>query len=443
MDKKEALEIVKDDGFALETLSEEFKKDRDVVLEAIKTSGMGGLQHADKSFYTDRDLILTAVMKDGRCLNRADENLKKDKEIVLAACKNAGDALADAHDTLKKDKEIVLVAVKNSGWALQHADENLKKDRDIVIEAVKQNGTAIEYAHSDFKKDKEIALMAIKDDGIALEYLDESFKNDREIVLKAVSTEGFQSALQHAAENFKKDKEIVKAAVASNYEAFDHADKSLYEDKEFIKSLMTNEKGSNVLTSLSKSKARLAEDKEIINLALENSDHGLTGGGWWQDRSLEWIKTNQDVVEKFVKKKLANLVSDKPDLELKKFNKENYIHQSAVLISKTLDIFGIKKIDPKKIVEDFNKTKNDETMYINDTAFTTNLTISSLCLGHNVLTKSVIKSFAVHFNVLSVFGEDENHFLNHYSPDFKIALDFVEEILDDPGSSYNNKEENI
>ena len=54
---------------------------------------MGGLQHADKSFYKDRDLILTAVMKDGRCLNRADENLKKDKEIVLAACKNNGDAL--------------------------------------------------------------------------------------------------------------------------------------------------------------------------------------------------------------------------------------------------------------------------------------------------------------------------------------------------------------
>ena len=285
---------------------------------------------------------------------------------------------------------------------------------------------------------KEIALMAIKDDGIALEYLDESFKMDRDFVLKAVSTNGMKSALQYATENFKKDKEIVKAAVAANYEAFDHADKKLFEDKEFIKSLMMNEKGSNVLTSLSKSKARLAEDKEIINLAFENSDSfGLTGGGWWQDRSLEWIKTNQDVVEKFVKKKLANLVSDKPDLELKKFNKENYIHQSAVLISKTLDIFGIKKIDPKKIVENFNKTKNDETMYINDTVFTTNLTISSLCLSHNILTKSVVKSFAVHFNVLSVFGEDDNYFLNHYSPDFKMALDFVEEILDDPGSSYN------
>ena len=442
MDKKEAIEIVKEDGFALETLSEEFKKDRDVVLEAIKTSGMGGLQNADKKFYKDRDLILIAVTKDGICLNRADENLKKDKEIVLAACKNNGDALGDAHDTLKKDKEIVLVAVKNSGWALQHADENLKKDRDIVIEAVKQNGTAIEYAHPDLKKDRDIVIEAVKRDGTAIEYLDESFKNDREIVLKAVSTLGLQSALQCVAENFKKDKEIVKAALDGSIDAFDYADKTLYEDKDFIKSLMINEKGGNVLDSLSRSKAKLADDKEIINLALENSDHGFTDGDWWQDRSLEWIKTNQDIVEKIVKKKLPNLVNDKPDLELKKFNKENYIHQSAVLISKTLDFFGIKKIDPKKIVEEFNNTKNDETMYINDRILTTNLTISSLCLRHKVITKSVIKSFAIHFDTLGVIGEDDNHFLNHYSPDFKMALDFVEEILNDPESSYNNKEEN-
>ena len=443
MDKKEALEIVKEDGFALETLSEEFKKDRDVVLEAIKTSGMGGLQNADKKFYKDRDLILIAVTKDGICLNRADENLKKDKEIVLAACKNNGDALGDAHDTLKKDKEIVLVAVKNSGWALQHADENLKKDRDIVIEAVKQNGTAIEYAHPDLKKDRDIVIEAVKRDGTAIEYLDESFKNDREIVLKAVSTLALRSVLADVAENFKKDKEIVKAALDGSIDAFDYADKTLYEDKDFIKSLMINEKGGNVLDSLSRSKAKLADDKEIINLALENSDHyGLTGGDWWQDRSLEWIKINQDIVEKIVKKNLPNLVNDKPDLELKKFNKENYIHQSAVLISKTLDFFGIKKIDPKKIVEEFNNTKNDETMYINDRILTTNLTISSLCLGHKVITKSVIKSFAIHFDTLGVIGEDDNYFLNHYSPDFKMALDFVEEILNDPGSSYNNKEEN-
>ena len=206
---------------------------------------------------------------------------------------------------------------------------------------------------------------------------------------------------------------------------------------------MINEKGKNVLDSLSRLKAKLADDKEIINLALENSDYnGLTGGSWWEDRSLEWIKTNQDIVEKIVKKKLPNLVNDKPDLELKKFNKENYIHQSAVLISKTLDFFGIKKIDPKKIVEEFNNTKNDETMYINDTVFPTNLTIDKLCLGHNVLRKSVIKSFALHFDVLGVIDDDDNYFLNHFSPDFKMALDFVEEILDDPGSSYNNKEEN-
>ena len=96
--------------------------------------------------------------------------------------------------------------------------------------------------------------------------------------------------------------------------------------------------------------------------------------------------------------------------------------------------FEVKKIDPKKIVEEFNNTKNDETMYINDRILTTNLTISSLCLGHKVITKSVIKSFAIHFDTLGVVGEDDNYFLNHYSPDFKMALDFVEEIFVQPAS---------
>ncbi len=446
MDKKEALEIVIDNGFELEKLPMKFKKDRDVVLEAIKTSGLGGLQYADKSFYKDRDLLLTAVLTEGRCLSRADENLKKDKEIVLAAIKQDGKALEYAHDTFKKDKEIVLIAVKNAGWALEHADKSLQKDRDIVIEAVKQSGTAIEYAHPELKKDKEIALMAIKNNSEAIDCLDKSLKKDRDLVLIAVSDEmSFESALQFVDKNFKKDKEIVLAAVNANSEALAYADKTLYKDKDFIKSLMINKNlGGGILNSLSELKVKFAEDKEIINLAIENSDgYGITGGSWWQDRSLEWIKKNQDIIEKIVKDKLVNYISDKPDLELKKFNKKNYIHQSAVLISKTLDLFGIKKIDPKKIVQEFKKRKNDEKLYINDTPMGEEPSISSLCLGHNILVKSVVKSFGLHFNVFGVIDDEPDYFLNHFSPDFRMALDFVEEILDDPGSSYNDEEENI
>ena len=445
MDKKEALEIVIANGYELEKLPMKFKKDRDVVLEAVKTSGVMGLQFADKSFYKDRDLILTAVLKDGKCLYWADEKLKKDKEIVLAAIKQNGGAFEYAHDTLKKDKEIVLIAVKKAGWALEHADKSLQKDRDIVIEAVKQSGTAIEYAHPELKKDKEISLMAIKNNSEAIDCLDKSLKKDRDLVLIAVSERSYESALQFVDKNFKKDKEIVLAAVNANSEALAYADKTLYKDKDFIKSLMINNNlGGGILNSLSELKVKFAEDKEIINLAIENSDeYGITGGSWWQDRSLDWIEKNQEIVEKIVNKQSKYFSNDAPDLELKKFNKNNYIHQSAVLISKTLDLFGIKKIDPKKIIERFKKEKNSEPYYIFGKPAPKDPTFRDLCLGHNILRQSLVESFALHFNVFGAIDDDPNYFLNHYDPDFTMALDFVEEVLDDPGSSYNDEEENI
>ena len=84
MDKKEALEIVKDDGFALETLSEEFKKDRDVVLEAIKTSGMGGLQNADKSFVKEQqEKLLTKWLE--KSLDPA-ISTQQQEMYLIAAC---------------------------------------------------------------------------------------------------------------------------------------------------------------------------------------------------------------------------------------------------------------------------------------------------------------------------------------------------------------------
>ena len=64
-------------------------------------------------------------------LEYADKKLKKDKEVVLTAVKQSGDALQYASTSLKKDKEVVKVAIKQSGTALQYADSSLKKDKDI------------------------------------------------------------------------------------------------------------------------------------------------------------------------------------------------------------------------------------------------------------------------------------------------------------------------
>ena len=120
MDKKEALEIVKNDPNEILNLPENFQKDRDVVLESIKNDNGASMLLADLSF--------------------RHEIFLKDREIVLEAVKKYGDILihVDVDKSFLKDKEIVLEALKSSHeWEgrvseiMDAIDKSLVNDEDI------------------------------------------------------------------------------------------------------------------------------------------------------------------------------------------------------------------------------------------------------------------------------------------------------------------------
>ncbi len=162
-DKKVFIQVAHYFGCAIFVIDESFKKDREIVLAAVKQDGYNALYKADESFKKDRKIVLAAVKRDGSALYIADESLKKDREIVLAAVKKDGYALKYADESLRKDREIVLAAVKQYGEALQYADESLRKDREIVLAAVKQNAWSFRFVlDKSLKKDQEI-MLAIRD----------------------------------------------------------------------------------------------------------------------------------------------------------------------------------------------------------------------------------------------------------------------------------------
>ena len=82
MDKKEALKIVKKYkwGWELEKLPDKFKKDKEVVLAAVKKNGFT-LEHVDNSLKKDREVVLAAVKRDA-VLHLADKSFRKDKQII-------------------------------------------------------------------------------------------------------------------------------------------------------------------------------------------------------------------------------------------------------------------------------------------------------------------------------------------------------------------------
>jgi hypothetical protein len=61
------------------------------------------------------------------------KHFKKDKEIVLAAVKNDGFAIADADRKLLDDKEIVIEAIKNNRNTFLLLNRKLTNDKDILV----------------------------------------------------------------------------------------------------------------------------------------------------------------------------------------------------------------------------------------------------------------------------------------------------------------------
>lgn len=129
---------------------------------------------------------MNLVRNDGSELKNLPVNFREDKEIVLAAITNYGSSLEYASSEIKADKEIVLKAVKNGGYALQFASENLKADRDIVLEAVKSYGWVLQYASIPLRDDKEIVMESLNEYGNFLRYASDRLKGDKEVVLKAI-----------------------------------------------------------------------------------------------------------------------------------------------------------------------------------------------------------------------------------------------------------------
>lgn len=226
------------------------------------------LTKLDPELLNNYDFMNKIVPFDGLALQYASAALKKNKALVLAAVRQIGMALNYVDALLRCDREVVLAALADSGHVLKYADPSLQKDREVVIEAVRKNGLALEFAHPTLRADKEIVLIAIQQNEYALQFADSSLQADHDIVLKAVTICG--TALQFAAETLQSEYAIVRAAVSQcglalkyaapylrrnpvlaeiackqNYKALEFVDDSIKESPDFINAVLLPERAKN------------------------------------------------------------------------------------------------------------------------------------------------------------------------------------------------------
>lgn len=143
-DKQSILKSLRKNEIHLKDVSEEYRKDKDVVLEAL---------YASKKEH---------VWDNGYVLEYAAKNLCNDKEVMLVAVRKNGYECQYASIDLKSDKEILLEAIKNDAWALGHASKELKANKEIVLEAMKKDLYVLSLAPMIIQDDKEVLLLLKK-----------------------------------------------------------------------------------------------------------------------------------------------------------------------------------------------------------------------------------------------------------------------------------------
>lgn len=114
-----------------------------------------------------------------------------------------------------------------------------------------------------------------------------------------------------------------------------------------------------------------------------------------------------------------NLIKDSDLKQEKIIDLNNYETEVKNLITKILHVSKIKDVDPKKI----------------------KLTDNIIMLANNdrIAAWSVIKSIMAHFDVIGMSGGLKTDFFNQTNPTVEDAIDFAREVLEDSGSSYNEK----
>ncbi|MCK5901862.1 MAG: DUF4116 domain-containing protein [Cocleimonas sp.] len=121
------------------------------------------LAYADKGLRKNRAFMLKMLRITSYSLEYASDDLKKDRRFVWEAVKGnfGSSALSNADISIRQDKYFVLAVIQlRGGEALFYVDDNLKKDRDVVLAAVKTYPKAIKWAHRSLQQDQDLIAVA-------------------------------------------------------------------------------------------------------------------------------------------------------------------------------------------------------------------------------------------------------------------------------------------
>ena len=182
---------------SLDEISTELKKDKDIVLLAVKNNG-SNYKHSSKA-----------------------RSIREDEEIIKTAIAGDWSMYHQIPEKFQERKDIVLLTVGREPCMLGHI-QLYRDDRDVLMTAVQKAGRTLRFASERLKNDRELCLTAVLNDSNALEFVPEKFIEDIEFSIQANQSQNKGDFLQFCG-SLRYDSAFAEMAIESNYRNYEYA----------------------------------------------------------------------------------------------------------------------------------------------------------------------------------------------------------------------------
>lgn len=136
----------------------------------------------------DKALMTLVVNYSGHYLKLVSNELKKDVDVVSVAVERNGCALEYASEDLRSNKEIVEKAIKKEPYAYKYIGKGLENDEDIAFLAVSESRSRVLHLlPPEMRDNAKICKKAVSNDISSLEHVSKRLKDDPAFMLELLS----------------------------------------------------------------------------------------------------------------------------------------------------------------------------------------------------------------------------------------------------------------
>lgn len=267
MNKKEALELVLQDGRALSKLSKQFRQDEDIVKKAL-SCGQAIFHFASQELRDNKQMAQIALqfcIKNYNCLS---QNLKKNKELNLFALHLDGQVFNEIPKELKSDEDIILNSISTCPHAVSYANEETLKKKEFIEALLKINGLCLASCPKEVRSSLFYVNIALQESAnknmYILKYVSDEIKNNKCYMIEILNNthiKDFHKGLSLVGKPLQDDVEIVLNAIKQYKPAIQFASKRIQDivgeqdSIEVLEALFEKEKLEN-LTQENKSEIK-------------------------------------------------------------------------------------------------------------------------------------------------------------------------------------------